>query len=65
MEVEMTLSKLSGTSITMAPSSIVSQNFFGQHSVEMKYMLGEEQFTKKEEELFNIIFLDVKHKELY
>lgn len=31
----------------------------------MKYMLGEEQFTKKEEELFNIIFLDVKHKELY
>ena len=31
----------------------------------MKYLLGEEQFTKNEEELFNIIFLDIKHKELY
>lgn len=31
----------------------------------MRYPLGEEIYVKQEEELFNIIFLDIKHKELY
>lgn len=31
----------------------------------MRYPLGEEIFVKEEEELFNILFLDIRHKELY
>ena len=49
----------------MSNSSVVSSNFFGKNIVHMSYPLGEEVFLKEEEELFNIIFLDIKYKELY
>ncbi|KAL4443149.1 hypothetical protein ABPG74_002216 [Tetrahymena malaccensis] len=52
-------------SISMSDTSVVNSNFFGKASIHMSYPLGDETFEKQEEELFNIIFLDIKHKELY
>lgn len=49
----------------MSSSSVVHTNFFGKNIVHMSYPLGEDILLKEEEELFNIIFLNIKHKELY
>lgn len=45
--------------------SIINQLFFGKSQVKLTYPLGEELKNNIKDELFNIIFLDIKFKNMY
>lgn len=45
--------------------SIINNLFFGKSQVKISYPLGDETKTNIKDELFNIIFLDIKHKNIY
>ena len=44
---------------------LIKELFFGEQIVKMSYPLQDKIFEKEEEEVFNIVFLDVKLKEIY
>ncbi|EGR31008.1 ubiquitin carboxyl-terminal hydrolase family protein, putative [Ichthyophthirius multifiliis] len=60
---ELTVSK--SFQLNMSVETVVTQQFFGKVFIQMKYMLGDQYHQKEQEEIFNIIYLDIKQKELY